>query len=311
MIPLYSIVIPVYNVESYIRRCVESVLCQKCADVEIILVDDGSTDNSANICDEFAAKYKEVIVVHKNNGGLSDARNVGIEKASGKYVIFLDSDDYWESDFLKRLNSFIDFDCDVFVIDAIINELRVLDHAKSLLLKKVGGKLFLKESLRQGKMPMAAWLYVYRLSFLKKNNLYFKINTLHEDEQFTPRALLLAKQVFYTGLNPYRYELRENSITMATDKRRNINDFFYSCQELEYLYKRETEKDLSTLLLDSLSEKYMSLYWSGKLYRFSEVHIPRKFLLRNSKKFKTKIKSILFVFCPRIYCAINTILKVY
>ena len=91
----FSIVIPVYNVAPYLRECVDSVLAQNSTDYEIILVDDGSTDNSPAICDEYAEKYSQIKVIHKANGGLSDARNFGIKKAQGDYLMFLDSDDFW------------------------------------------------------------------------------------------------------------------------------------------------------------------------------------------------------------------------
>ena len=90
---LISVIIPVYNVEKYLRRCVESVLNQTYVNLEIILVDDGSLDKSKSICDEFAQKYERVKVIHKKNGGLSSARNAGIELATGEYIGFVDSDD--------------------------------------------------------------------------------------------------------------------------------------------------------------------------------------------------------------------------
>ena len=92
---LFSIIIPVYNVEKYLNQCVDSVLVQDFTDYEIILVDDGSTDNSPTICDKYAEKYAQIKVIHKTNGGLSDARNFGIKEAQGDYLIFLDSDDFW------------------------------------------------------------------------------------------------------------------------------------------------------------------------------------------------------------------------
>ena len=91
---LISFIVPIYNVEKYLNECVDSILSQDFEDYEIILIDDGSTDNSGAICDEYARRYENIIVKHKLNGGLSDARNAGIELANGKYVLFVDSDDY-------------------------------------------------------------------------------------------------------------------------------------------------------------------------------------------------------------------------
>lgn len=96
MVPKFSVIIPVYNVEKYLDECVNSVLAQDFQDYEIILVNDGSTDNSGKKCDVYAEKYSQIKVVHKENGGLSDARNFGIKEAQGDYLIFLDSDDFWK-----------------------------------------------------------------------------------------------------------------------------------------------------------------------------------------------------------------------
>ena len=91
----FSIIIPICNVEKYLRQCIDSVLAENFLDCEIILVNDGSPDDCGEICDEYANKYSHIKVIHKHNGGLSDARNAGIKEAKGDYLIFLDSDDYW------------------------------------------------------------------------------------------------------------------------------------------------------------------------------------------------------------------------
>lgn len=98
-----SVVIPVYKVEKYLRECVDSVLAQSCTELEVILVDDGSPDRCGQICDEYAAADKRVSVIHKQNGGLSDARNAGLKRASGKYVLFVDSDDMIANNAVEKL----------------------------------------------------------------------------------------------------------------------------------------------------------------------------------------------------------------
>lgn len=114
----FSIIIPVYKVELYLRQCVESVLRQSCKDLEVILVDDGSPDNCPAICDDYAKKDNRVRVIHKINGGLSDARNIGLEIAEGEYVLFLDSDDWWDDlQALEKINSKLNgTDADMIII---------------------------------------------------------------------------------------------------------------------------------------------------------------------------------------------------
>ena len=122
-----SVVIPVYNVEKYLRECVDSVLIQSYTDLEIILVDDGATDSSGKICDEYVATDKRVKVIHKENGGLSSARNIGLDSSTGQYVYFLDSDDYIEPNTIKVLINtireseadFVFFDGHIFYEDSV------------------------------------------------------------------------------------------------------------------------------------------------------------------------------------------------
>lgn len=103
MNPLISVIVPIYNVEKYLARCVDSIVNQTYKDFELILVDDGSPDNSGKICDEYAKKDSRIKVVHKKNGGLSDARNAGMAVATGEYISFIDSDDYVSDDFFECL----------------------------------------------------------------------------------------------------------------------------------------------------------------------------------------------------------------
>ena len=111
---LISIVVPIYNVEKYLEKCINSIIIQTYKNIEIILVNDGSTDSSGKICDIYLKIDKRIKVVHKKNGGLSDARNVGIENAKGKYIAFIDSDDFLDSDFIEILyNLIIEYNADV------------------------------------------------------------------------------------------------------------------------------------------------------------------------------------------------------
>ena len=104
---LISVIVPVYNVENYLKRCLDSIINQTYQNIEIILIDDGSTDNSGNLCEDYKKIDNRIKVVHKTNGGLSDARNTGIKKAKGKYITFVDSDDYVEYDYVEYLYNLI------------------------------------------------------------------------------------------------------------------------------------------------------------------------------------------------------------
>lgn len=114
---LISVIVPVFKVEQYLKRCVSSILNQSYKNIEIILVDDGSPDNCPEICDDLSSKYSNITVIHKKNGGLSSARNAGLEKCNGRYISFVDSDDFIDKNFINRLyECIIKYDADVAMV---------------------------------------------------------------------------------------------------------------------------------------------------------------------------------------------------
>ena len=121
-LPCISLIVPIYNVELYLSQCVESILIQTYTNLEVILVDDGSTDNCGKICDDYRNIDSRIIVIHKQNGGLSDARNTGIEIATGNYLCFIDSDDWIEPDMIEFLyNNLVNYDADLYMCDYFIS----------------------------------------------------------------------------------------------------------------------------------------------------------------------------------------------
>ena len=198
----FSIIVPIYKVEEYLERCVQSLVNQTEKDIEIILVDDQSPDKCPEMCDNFAKADSRIKVIHKKNGGLSDARNAGLDVAQGEYIMFVDSDDYISLDACERLSAF-------FGADIIVGDLEVVGgqnyylHDQSLLGKTVSGEEFLITSLKSNKFPAPVVLNVYKRELLLENSLFFKVGILHEDEHFTPRAFLCAKNVAYSGVSFY------------------------------------------------------------------------------------------------------------
>lgn len=117
---LFSIIVPIYNIKPYLDRCLISLIGQTYKDIEIILVDDGSTDGSSELCDKYAAQDNRIQVLHKENDGLSDARNKGLELASGEYILFVDSDDYIDLNACQNLCNYTSLGCDILIADAIV-----------------------------------------------------------------------------------------------------------------------------------------------------------------------------------------------
>jgi len=301
--------VPVYNVERYIDRCVKSLIEQTYRDIEIILVDDDSPDGCPRICDGYAGRDERIKVIHKKNGGLSDARNAGLSVARGDYVMFVDSDDYISKDACERFSTLADKGYDVIVGDACVEggvcDLSHMDNKA----KDFGGLQYLKAAVSCGKAPMAAWLNIYKREFLRQNELEFKYGILHEDEQFTPRVLVRAQSVYLSDIVFYHYIIRDGSITTKKDKRKNATDFYETCLELERIYRSLEDKELSIMLLDLLVVKYLSLFESGGLYKYGKQYLPKEFLARNAVSRKTKNKLGLMSFSPRIYHMIHSVLK--
>lgn len=190
MSPRISVIIPVYNVEKYLSECVNSVLVQDFQDYEMILVDDGSTDNSGKICDEYASKYSQIKVIHKENGGLSDARNFGIKEAQGDYLMFLDSDDFWQgSNRLSEISSIIETqnqpDIILYGMTPFFNgQVNVQLSTFPILSESKLTNDFQKDFeylLRHSIYKVAAWDKVIKKDIVINNQLFFPKGKLHED----------------------------------------------------------------------------------------------------------------------------------
>ena len=302
---VFSVIIPVYHVEKYLQRCVESTINQTYKDIEIILVDDGGDDKCPEMCDQYAKADKRIKVIHKTNGGLSDARNAGLDIAKGDYVIFVDSDDYIELDTCQNLLSFTTKNPDIIIGDAIVEGgVNRLNHIKESSI--INGETYLLKAIEAGHAPMAAWLNIYKRSFLIENGLKFKYGILHEDEEFTPRAILNAKRIAISGIKFYHYIIREDSITTKKNKKKNLVDFYTTCKELSHLYVKLKDKKLRDGLLNSLASKYLTLYVTANGYEYGKEFYHKSFVFNNSKLFKTRIQSLIYCISPRLYCQLVT-----
>lgn len=199
----YSIVVSVYNIQNYIEECVDSILKQTVKDFEVILVDDGSTDASGNLCEKYTTIDNRVTVLHKNNGGLSDARNFGLLASKGKYVYFVDGDDWLMSNTLEEFDSLLKEYGDVDFIHgrytvyyAQTGKYELIPNYidNSWAAGKTGQEVFVEAYKK--KLPIAMGVRgVYNTNFLINNNLYFVKDLYGEDEEWTPRIFSKAEKV--------------------------------------------------------------------------------------------------------------------
>ncbi|WP_433959451.1 glycosyltransferase [Cytobacillus horneckiae] len=307
-----SIVVPVYNVESELIRCLESLVNQSIKNIEIILINDGSNDSSPQICEVYKNKYDNISLINKTNGGLSSARNTGLKKAKGEYILFVDSDDYISVNACEQLlKNGLEDNLDIVVGNAfcIKNNINIkMCHSENSLGRVMPGSQFLKEQLVNGNMNMASCFNLYRREFLLENSLFFKEGILHEDEDWTPRVFLIAEKVKYIDLLFYYYIIRHNSITTKVDKSQNGIDLINTCNALEKHYSNIEDKELKILLNDYLVTVYLQAIHYGDLYRRKNLY-STKFLFGKAKTKKNKIKVLLFLINNNLYKIINDISK--
>lgn len=208
MNPLVSIIVPVYNVEEYLDECVESLVNQTYPDIEIILVDDGSPDNCAHMCDAWAKRDSRIKVIHKENGGVSSARNAGLDIANGEWIWFVDSDDIAEKNALEDLLSNTD-DADLIVFASITDELYTKDEN------------FFDEYYFKYRFGFEPWNKLYKKSIIKDNSLRFDTQeTVGEDLLFNITYYQYANTYRFIKPNYYHYRVRESSAMHSNSEKR-------------------------------------------------------------------------------------------
>lgn len=251
----FSIIIPVYKVEKYLKQCIDSVLNQSFKDYELILVDDGSPDNCPQICDAYAKKDIRVKVVHQPNGGLSCARNAGLSCASGEYVIFLDSDDYLiDSTALEKIN-----DKTVAEPDVILYGYRKLFESDGSfstpvcnfpeVVRGISPAAYLNELLLSGSYSGTAWCKAIRTMFLKDNDIEFKPGLISEDHDWYVQVMMKVKTFAAINEALYVYRLRPGSTSHGGAK---LNDLIDNLWIQKTWFERINEADISAELKNVL-----------------------------------------------------------
>ncbi len=236
--PVISVIVPVYNVEEYLSECVESILAQSFEQFELILVDDGSSDNGGKICDDYKEKDSRIRVVHKKNGGLSDARNKGIDLARGEFITFIDSDDIVYKDYLKYLyDASQKYDADIVQgqITSRFEELGAVGkdrHQQEFDVRIFSGEEAIRDYLTyRTHYSNSTFKLIKRVLF---EGVRFPVGKLSEDEYTTYKLVLKSKRDVCLPKYIYYYRLREGSIVRSYSLNR-----FKVCDELPELIKKD------------------------------------------------------------------------
>jgi glycosyltransferase involved in cell wall biosynthesis len=262
--PTFSVIIPIYNIEDYINECIKSVLEQTYSDFEIILVDDGSTDDSSSICDEFSNKYENITVLHKRNGGLSSARNEGVKLAKGDYLLFVDGDDFIDHEALKNMNNIInenpgvDLICGKFFNYFPDGSLDYEDFDFPYIDKNTNGIDALTALFAE--VPVIIWSAcrtIYRRDYFVNNGFHFEEGITSEDLELVPKIYMRAKSVT-TCNSPFYYyrQNRENSIINTINSKRFYDIFRIIKSHIRMIQEGNTNKNFNDQFLKELANIY-------------------------------------------------------
>lgn len=236
---LISIIVPVYNVEQYLDKCVESIVSQTYKNIEIILVDDGSPDSCPTMCDDWAKKDDRIQVIHKENGGLSDARNAGLKIAKGNYIAFVDSDDWIDQRYIQYLYKAIQQTnaeisaCDICKVNNETETKSVI--AESLEVQLYTSQEAIKDILNNRRFRAVVWNKLYKREILRGEQ--FEIGRFHEDEFFSYRLYDKAENLAFLELSLYNYRQRSGSImTLVSIRHLDVLDAYL--ERIELLEKK-------------------------------------------------------------------------
>ncbi len=292
---LITIVVPIYNVEQYLKRCIDSIIRQSYKNIEIILVDDGSLDKCGKIIDEYAQKDVRIKVIHKKNGGLSDARNAGIDIATGQYITFLDSDDYINDNYISILYD----DIKKSKSDISIG-LHVAQYDTGATIKKyskqnneiIDSKQALYRILYDKGVDLSAWGKLYKIKLF--NDIRYPKNRLFEDSATTYKLIDKATRVSIVNEYIYNYMIRDNSISNCNFNNKKM-DLIVSTREMtEYI--KSKYPDLQDACESRLMHAYLStltqLAKSKEQHEFINYRDELMKYIENNRKEVLKIKEI-------------------
>ncbi len=292
MSDLISVIIPIYNVEQYLRQCLDSVINQTYKNLEIILVDDGSTDNSGKICDEYALKDARIKVIHKENGGVSSARNAGLDIAKGDYIGFVDSDDYIEKDMYEYLYSLNKNNNTLLsVCNFYIKKNKKIIEAKPITNKTV---------LSANEMLECSFKQLFSVNKLIARNLFYDLRfpkdiRYGEDMTVCMELFIRAKKISYGKQCKYFYRQHENCIT---------NSFVWHSKNLGFIH--QTDK-----IAEYAKSQYLNTFYS-QLF-FAQTNITVSFLKNCVRTEPFDLKSANFMVClikKRIFYYLKTKAKI-
>jgi glycosyltransferase involved in cell wall biosynthesis len=310
--PKISVIVPVFNTEKYLKRCLESIINQTYQEFEVVIVNDGSTDNSQKIIDEYIKKYPDKVkCINKKNGGLSSARNQGLKVATGDYIAFVDSDDYIDVELFERLLPYIERNIDLvkFKLIKLDEEYKELEKVDGPVFDEVTGQKGFNLLVFNDILLEPACIYLYKKTVFDNNNFKFLENTYHEDFGLIPIMLLYAKKMISIDFYGYYYVQANNSITRNEDYSKTVK----SANDL-LLHYDNMEKQIQKIGLEQKTINNIKQYYSNSILEAAKklkqeqqkkyiIEIKDRKLIKNIKdmSIKTLLKKIVLFLNIRLY----------
>lgn len=299
--PKFSIIIPVYNVEKYLKKCLDGVFNQTYKDYEVIVVNDGTKDNSMDIVKDYNVK-----VINQKNQGLSAARNAGVKKAIGDYLIFLDSDDYWEKDLLKELSKSLKNNSDLvrFQINEVYEDGRVIPYQEESFTNLSGPDAF--KRIVKYHFVENACIYAIKRKYYVENKFEFRKDTLHEDFGLIPLVIMKAKRVNSINYLGYNYLQRQGSIMSNKNYEKTKKKVADMYLHYNYLIEEINKLDVDTTIFKSFVANSLILKITELNYKDYKFYLNK---LKKEKVFDNlltdttgrKVKKVLLRLSPKNY----------
>lgn len=315
------VVVPIYNVDRYLVRCLDSIINQTYKNLQIILVDDGSTDKSSKICDEYEKKDNRIEVIHKKNGGLSSARNKGIESCKGKYICFIDSDDYIENDMIEYLYNLIKkYSAEISICNMkkFTDNYNIKNHNQKERIVELKKQDALRKMINLNEIiyPNAMnKLYLYEL--FESGKIVYPINRLYEDMLVTAQLFGKAKKIVSSNMDKYYYYMREESISNSEYTEKELDHITMSEELLSYIdnYFPELNKyyrAYHSINMLSVCNKIILSRKTDKVIEEAKKFIKdnkSNIIFNSNLKIIKKVQLLLFTYMNKLYIKIFLKLK--
>ena len=307
-----SVIVPVYNVEKWLNMCIDSILAQSYKNLEIILVNDGSTDKSKDICDSYSKKDNRVRVLNIKNSGQSVARNIGLKEAKGDYILFIDSDDYIsDKAIIEKFINILDSNNYDFIYTSYCrfedgNEEKITEILPINLtndeIKNKEGKDILVDLLNKNSFHHAPYLKVCRKEFILNNKLFFREGYYHEDAEWTFKVFYYAKKIFIYDKSWYMRRMRENSTITSRNESaicKKLCDRLIIADDLIKFFEKE---NASKVIIDDL----VRMYWGDLMITRG---VKEKYNIKKCTKVIASTKNVLNKSSVKKYLIGNKLIK--